>query len=177
MVMDLAWGYWQVDMHPASRPKTVFFVPNGKKRWTRMPMGALNSHPTFCAMMEKLKREWNVGFEAKYESFRRTADGKVIVDDVMLFSEHLEECLMCLEEVLKVMRKCRVTVNLKKCHFFPKKAEFVGVDAMSEGDAPAESKFSGVKKLVERRPETTTDVLRIIGFFGFHQEWIPWHEV
>ena len=39
-----------------------------------------------------------------------------------------------------VLREYRVTINLKKCRFFPERAEFVGVDVRSDGNSPAESK-------------------------------------
>jgi hypothetical protein len=44
-------GYWQVTLSPSAHGKTAFFVPDGKKRFTVMPMGCMNSHPAFVAMM------------------------------------------------------------------------------------------------------------------------------
>ncbi len=34
-----------------------------------------------------------------------------------------------------------------------------------------------MRKMVSKPPQTATDVLGLIGFFGFYQEWIPWYEV
>ena len=89
IVMDLAWGYWQVELHEGSKSKTGFFAPNGKKRWSRMPMGALNSHATFCAMMEKLKKKWNVNYEIRCKVVTVSTGTKAIVDDVFLHSNSI----------------------------------------------------------------------------------------
>ena len=98
IVMDLAWGYWQVPMHPNSRPKTAFFVPGGKKRWTRMPMGWINSMAIFNAMMAKLSKKWGANFDVKHKIDSRTTivpetGTKQIVDDVLLFSDWPEMLL------------------------------------------------------------------------------------
>ena len=182
ITIDLAWGYWQVYMHEASRGKTAFFTPLGKMRWLRMPMGAANSHPVFCAMMAKLQAEWDARYyQVVLNLFGQYRDehhagSEVIVDDVMLHAITTTLLLLYFREVLSVLKKYRVTANLKKSRFLPIKAEFVGVDVSEEGNAPAESKFPALKAMIERRPQTATDLLGIIGFFGFYQEWIVWYE-
>ena len=176
ITMDLAWGYWQVYAHEATRHKLAFFTPQGKKRWTRMPMGALNSHAVFCAIMDKLKKEWNSNFSFDNASASISADGEVIVDDVFLHADTIPGLLAYFKAVCQVLKKYRVTVNLKKCRFLCKKAEFVGIDVGPDGNLPAESKFPALKEIISHPPVTATDVLAIIGFFGFYQEWIPYYE-
>ena len=51
------------------------------------------------------------------------------------------------------------------------------MDVKSDGNAPAESKFKAMLQMVELPPSTATDLLALIGFFGFYQEWIPYYEV
>ena len=46
-----------------SKEKTAFYTPNGKKHWTRMPMGILNAHAFFTAMVADMKNEWNGSHE------------------------------------------------------------------------------------------------------------------
>ena len=47
IVMDLAWGYWQVIMHKKSRPKTAFFVLGGRKGGHRCQWVGLT--PSTCS--------------------------------------------------------------------------------------------------------------------------------
>ena len=170
-------------MHERSRHKTAFFVPGGgKKRWTRMPMGWINSMAVFNAMMAKLKAKWGQRFNVRFKVESRTTinpttGDKQIVDDVFIFSDCPLMLIEYFREVLIVLREYRVTINLKKCRFFPEKAEFFGVDVMSDGNAPAELKFKAMLQMVESPPSTATDLLALIGFFGFYQEWIPYYEV
>jgi hypothetical protein len=56
---DLDAGYWQVKMNKKAKDKTAFFIPNGKKHFNSMPMGATNAHPFFVAMIAKMERKWN----------------------------------------------------------------------------------------------------------------------
>ena len=188
--MDNYWGYWQVHMHEKSRDKTAFFIPMGKKHWKRMPMGILNAHACYCAMMDHIKKEYTDKFRAKYgdkyqvffdfmlrQSDKPGADSEIIVDDLFLHSDN-EECLLALFiELLKVFQHYCVTINLKKCRFFPLKAKFVGVDVTADGNQPASSKYKAVRDLKHKHPTDPAQLRKIIGFFGFYQEWIPFYEV
>ena len=59
ITMDLMQGYWQMELTESAKPKTAFFIPNGKLRMTCMPMGATNAHPAYNAVMELLKQRWD----------------------------------------------------------------------------------------------------------------------
>jgi hypothetical protein len=55
ITFDLDSGYWQIALEEASRAKTAFFTPYGKKKWTVLPMGCLNAMSIFVAMMMDLQ--------------------------------------------------------------------------------------------------------------------------
>ena len=59
---DLDAGYWQVLMHLASRDKTGFFTPDGKKHFCNLPMGIKNASSFFVCMMMELKKLWDFKF-------------------------------------------------------------------------------------------------------------------
>ena len=73
--------------------------------------------------------------------------------------------------VLTVLQHHRVTVNLRKSRFFPKRAEFVRVDVLPTGNAPAQAKNKAIQNLT--RPVTFTDLRLLIGLLGFYRNWIP----
>jgi hypothetical protein len=62
---DLDAGYWQVRMNTASRDRSAFFTPNGKKHFNSMPMGAMNAHAFFVAMVSKMEIKWNKLYEQR----------------------------------------------------------------------------------------------------------------
>ena len=59
IALDMDSGYWQIAVNEQSRAKLSFYTPEGKKRFTVMPMGATNASAVFTAMMHKFRAEWN----------------------------------------------------------------------------------------------------------------------
>ena len=98
----------------------------------------------------------------------------VIVDDLMLHDSNELSLMAYFVSILKVLVHYQVTINLRKGRFLPKRAEFVGVDVLPNGNSPAESKYSGIDKL--GNPKNFSDIRAIIGIFGFYQQWIPHYE-
>ena len=180
-------GFWQMLLEKLSRPKLAFFTPNGKKRWTVMPMGALNSSSIFVAMAADLQKTWNALATSRNidTSKARTAlkgqntpinihdtyGSEVIVDDMLFYAEDLDTLLAYFDCALEVLLHHRVTIKLKKCKFLHPILEFVGVDIKPNGNSPARSKFPAFEKLPA--PETWADLRILIGMFGFYQEFIP----
>ena len=186
ITMDFESGFWQVLLHEDSRDKTAFFVPDGQKRWTVMPMGCLNAHGTFCCLVDTLKRQWNRiatehgirdDIQVTLKGERPWTDAEVIVDDIMLHSENPEPLIRYFEIVLQVLQKHQVTVKLKKCRFFPQSAKFVGMDVEVDGNRPARSKMQALEDLKTQPPNTVTDLRQLIGLIGFYQDWIANYEL
>ena len=154
-------------------------------------MGILNVHPVYCSVMDKVKTEWNELFVERHSNkwdlasvvrianndLRTSADSEVIVDDLFLHSSDSDCLLAYFTCVLATCQKYCITVNLKKCRFFPEQAEFVGIDITGQGNQPASSKFKAFRELGELVPTSIGQIRKIIGFIGFYQEWLPFYEV
>lgn len=87
---DLDCGHWQVTLEEASRAKLAFFAPNGKRCWTVVPMGFLNSHAIFVAVMATMQAEWDQRAAARG---LKNVRHKIIIDDVLSHAPTVEDLL------------------------------------------------------------------------------------
>ena len=111
--LDLAKGFYQVEVEPTSREKTAFISPFGKFEFTRMPFGLRNAPAIFQRLMEVVLREC-YSFSAPY------------IDDIIVFSNSGAEHIEHLRSVLGALRKFGMTVKEGKCEFGKEKLEYLG---------------------------------------------------
>lgn len=98
----------------------------------------------------------------------------VIVDDVILFAMSILQLLFYFTCVLEILQHHRVTIKLKKTRFLPKRAEFVKIDILRDGNTPAQSQNDAIRSLTT--PTLFGDLSMLIGFIGFYRKWIPNYE-
>ena len=86
--LDLASGYWQVEMDVADREKTAFVTQGGLYKLTVMPFGLVNAPATFKRLMERVLRgiAWS--------------ECLVYLDDILVFVPDFGTMLARLESVL-----------------------------------------------------------------------------
>src|SRR6266540_7325161 len=77
--LDLASGYWQVEMKLKSREVTAFITPWGLFEWNRIPFGLCNTPATFQRLMNQMLRKYLKKFILVY------------LDDIIIYSKTFEE--------------------------------------------------------------------------------------
>ena len=93
-----------------------------------MPFGLHNAPAVFVAMMHDLKQLW-MNLSAKRGIPSSENEGStIIVDDVFIFAISKDDAFILLECIVIIARKYHLTLKLKKCQWFPREVEFVGVD-------------------------------------------------
>jgi hypothetical protein len=182
--MDLDCGYWQVQLDKASRDKTAFYMPKGKKHWMVMLMGATNAQPFFIAMVGDMGKAWNVLAEKRGIKLCSTTvpklgedkpDSKTIVDNVLLYAYTPDALIEYFTVVLEVLQHYQVTVKLCKSRFVQQAVKFVGMDILAKGNSPAKSKEEAFHKMTY--PKSFAGLQGSIGFIGFYQDFIPLYKV
>ena len=80
--LDLAAGYWQVQIHPSSKEKTPFITHKGSYQFNVMPFGLRNAPAVFQRLMQKVLAGLQQDTEPPFVS--------VYLDDILeIFEDHL----------------------------------------------------------------------------------------
>jgi len=75
------------------------------------------------------------------------------------------------EEYHKVVRSSGITLNLKKCRFAQTEMKFCG-EVIGGGKRRANPEKLSVIRVMQK-PQTETELRRLLGFFSFFREHIP----
>ena len=104
--MDLASGYWQVDLSPADQEKCALISSEGLFEPTRMPHGLCNAPATFQRAMDNLLGDLKMSCVLVY------------LDDITVFSRTFTEHLSHLRAVFERLWDAGLKLKPSKCSFF-----------------------------------------------------------
>ena len=100
--LDLAKGFYQIEVDPESVDKTAFITPFGKYAFTRMPFGLKNAPAIFQRCMEVVLGSCYT-FAAPY------------IDDIIVFSKDGVTHAQHLRRVFEALQQHGLTVKQSKC--------------------------------------------------------------
>ena len=197
ITVDARQGYHQVAVRLLDQEKLAFFAPNNKKyTWKVMPFGPTNAPAFYTAMMGAFQGEWEDLFLEQLENMSTIGgdtvtiktDGsiligtknvrtgsKVIIDDILLWSNNLELILLYFECICQVFKKYRVSFRLDKCEFLKERVEYVGHDLTPTGNCPAKSKFDLISDW--KLPTTGQSLHSFVGLVKFYARYRPYFEI
>lgn len=156
--MDLRSGYWQIAVDEHDREKTAFVTPDGLYEFRVMPFGLCNAPATFQRMMDMLLRSFRWTFCLCY------------LDDVVVFSENIDEHIQRLRAVLECFRKAGLQLNAKKCTFGGQQIKILGHLVDKDGIHPDPDKISAVQQFP--RPENQKSLRSFLGLCSYFRRFI-----
>ncbi|KAI5347847.1 hypothetical protein L3X38_000734 [Prunus dulcis] len=152
--LDLRSGYYQVRIAPGDEPKTVCATRYGSYEFLVMPFGLTNAPTTFCTLMNKVFHPFLDKFVVVY------------IDDIVVYSNSLEEHLEHLQKVFHVLRENQLYVKREKCSFVQEEVEFLG-HKIREGQLLMEE--GKVRAIQEWKPPTKVPELRsFLGLVNYY---------
>jgi hypothetical protein len=155
--IDLSKGYWQVPMEEDSKPMTAFSTPTGLYQFRTMPFGLVNAPATFNRLMRKLLH----GME-NVDNF---------IDDVIVFTDTLEEHLSTLTELFKRLQEAGLTARPTKCFLGFDKIDCLGHLVGNQRLQHDLEKVEAVRSAPI--PQTKKQVRAFLGLAGFYRKFIP----
>ena len=141
-IMDLESGYWQVPIRPEDKPKTAFITADGLYQFKVMPFGLCSAPATFQRMMDTVLAGYRWLFCMVY------------LDDIIVFSNTIEEHATRLRVVLGCLYQADLKVKLTKCAFAKTVLHALGHVVSRAGISPDPDKVRAVSEFP--RPDDGT---------------------
>ena len=156
--LDMQSGYWQLEVREEDKPKTAFITRSGLFEYITMPFGLCGAPSTFERCMEQVLRglQWRTLL--------------VYLDDVILFSSHVEEHISRLDEVFQRLSEAGLKLKGTKCELFQEEVSFLGHVVTSSGVKPDPKKVSSIRDWSV--PRSVRDVRSFVGLCSYYRRFI-----
>lgn len=156
--LDLASGYWQVELDPADKEKTAFSTSKGHFEFNVMPFGLTNAPATFQRLMECVL----AGISGE--------QCLTYLDDIIVFSNTFQEHIQRLDAVLNRLRAANLKLRPEKCHFAQHQVRYLGHIISSEGVHPDPEKVAPISNL--SAPTNTKQLKHFLGLSSYYRKFI-----
>lgn len=157
--MDLVGGYHQVVVNQTDREKLAFASPWGQFQYRRAPFGVVNMPALFSRMMDKI--------------FAGLLWIHVLIylDDILCFSETVEEHFTLLEQVFSRLLAAGLKLKGKKCSFFRAKVQYLGHLVSADGIELEEAKVAAIR--AKTYPTSLHELRSDLGLFSYYRMFVP----
>ncbi len=180
--LDLASGFYQLELSKESREYSAFPTPLGLYQWKVMPMGLCNAPAVFQQAMNQILREHiSKGYCMVY------------LDDIIIMSKTAEEHAAHLDAVLSSLNQHNLFCQLPKCQWAKKELKYLGHLVSGTGVKPDPKKVEALDKWlpplaqVEElsdpshssryvrgvKDRITSECRRFLGFMNYFHRFIP----
>ncbi len=153
--LDLRSGYYQIELEESDKEKTAFWSPLGLFEFNRMPQGICNAPATFQRLMEKCLGDLDV---------------LIYLDDLLIYSDTLEEHEQKLREVLNRLAEYGLKLSPDKCMFAQSSVKCLGHIVSAKGIQPDHDKLSAVSTWPQ--PTNAKELKSFLGFTGYYRRFI-----
>ena len=162
--LDLKSGFHQIKIKTEDQPKTAIWW--GDRLWmhtrmhTRMPFGLKNAPAHFQRVVS-----------AVLDSGGASGFCQVYIDDLVVYSNSMEEHLRHLDHVLTLLKNNNLRAHPGKSVFGSSGLEYLGHFISKDGLSPVEAKTMAFRKM--RAPANKDEVKVALGLFGYYRGFVP----
>ncbi len=159
--LDATSSYHQFTVATEDIPKTAFNTHVGKFQFKVMPFGLASAVSTCQRSMDRI-----------LEPVKEFA--AVFIDDIIIYSETMEEHADHLNKVLEILRANNIHLNKQKCFFAKEEVTYLGHRISHRTIAMDPSKIEAVAEI--KPPTDATGVKRFLGMTGFYRRFIKGYQ-
>ncbi|KAL2695017.1 hypothetical protein AAEP93_007409 [Penicillium crustosum] len=156
--LDIQQGFHRIRLTPGAEDLTTFRTRYGSFKYKVTPFGLTNGPATFQRFMNDLLRECLDEYAVAF------------VDDILIYSENVEDHQRQVREVLCRLQKAGLQVALSKSEFSVKRTKFLGFIVSTDGIAVDPEKIRVVQSWTV--PTTVKGVQSFLGFCNFYRRFI-----
>ena len=156
--LDMQDAYNRLRIAPGDEWKTAFHTRYGHFEYLVMPFGLTNAPASFQAYANDCLRDFLDLFCVVY------------LDDVLIFSETLEEHISHVKQVLARLREYGLTCKLRKCEFHSSSLSFLGFVISSDGVSMDPDRVIAITEWPT--PTNVEEIQIFLGFANFYRRFI-----
>ena len=156
--LDLASGYWQVEIEEGDKEKTAFSTEKGHFEFNVMPFGLTIAPATFQRLMECVL----AGLTGE--------QCLIYIDDIIVFSSTFQEHLDRLERVFLKLQGAGLKLRLEKYHFVQKAVKYLGHVVSDKGICPDPAKTDVVANYPI--PKNAKEVKQFMGLCNYYRRFV-----
>ncbi|XP_026022288.1 uncharacterized protein LOC113021785 [Astatotilapia calliptera] len=156
--LDLASGYWQVELTPRARRAAAFCTRTGLFEWNVMPFGLCNAPATFQRLMDRVLAgmQWETCL--------------VYLDDIIVLAKDVSGMLQRLGQVFYRLQQANLKLKPAKCCLFRREVAYLGHVVSEHGVATDPSKVQKVQ--MWPTPTSIQEVRRFIGLASYYRRFV-----
>jgi hypothetical protein len=156
--IDLRTGFYQILVKEADRHKTAFTTNEGLFEYNVLPMGLCNSPAIFMALMRKVFGDYINKFVI------------VFLDDIIIYSNSLEEHEQHLRLVMQKLRDYKLYAKESKTSLVMREVEFLGHYIGYKGLRVMDDKIKAIKEWPQ--PKNVREVKAFLGLAGYYRRFV-----
>ncbi|UYV84349.1 hypothetical protein LAZ67_X001915 [Cordylochernes scorpioides] len=156
---DISSAYWQVPIHPDSRPLLAFATFEGLYQPTRLPFGLKTSPQIYERAISQVLQRHGLDCVAHY------------FDDFIIYSNTLEEHQNHLRQFFAFCEAEKLQLNFAKCEFFKQSIDFLGYTITASTITPLTRNTDTIHAI--KQPHNRKTLQSFLGAVNVYNKFIP----